>query len=108
MKNQIFISICLIFLLFYSCGVDFSKNTVNETNISGKVTKKYVDYNNHGAMTIIYENSSEEFKYQIDEWVNNNLWNYLQIGDSVIKPSGTLILRVKKEDGSYKDYEYQR
>jgi len=105
MKNHIFISICLIFLLFYSCGVDFSKNTVKETNISGKVIKKYLDTINHGEPTII----CKENKYQMSRWErNSDLWDYLQIGDSVIKPSGTLILRVKKEDGSYKDYEYQR
>jgi len=105
MINYRIISILFIIGILLSCS---SRKEDTNNEIIGKVTKKYVDYNNHGAMTIIYENSSKEFKYQIDEWISDDLWKYLQIGDSVIKPSGTLILRVKKEDGSYKDYEYQR
>jgi len=104
MKNQILVLVCFI---FFSCGIDFSKNTVRETNILGKVTKKYLDTINHGEPTIICKEQEEENKYQMSRWVkNSNLWDYLQIGDSVIKPSGTLTLRVKKEDGSFKDFEY--
>ena len=100
----IILSFALCLLL--SCS---SKNEDKNQEINGKVTEKYRDDHNHGAATIVYKNSSGEFTYQIDEWaINSDLWEYLQTSDSIIKSSGTLTLRVKKKNGDFKDYRYQR
>ncbi len=108
LKKNLF-SIIYILFIVSSCTIDFTKKETNNEEIYGKVIYKYRDELNHMEPTIIFENNNENYTYQVSDWaINSDLWDYLQIGDSVIKPSGTLILRVKKEDGSYKDYEYQR
>lgn len=103
------IFIIILFFITSSCTVDFTKKETEGKDIFGKVIDKYYDELNHMEPTIVFENKNGLFKYQISDWaINSDLWNYIQIGDSVIKPSGTLTLRVKKEDGSFKDYKYQR
>ena len=88
----------------FSCGVDFTKDDTKKEFLYGLVTEKYRDEHNHLEPTIVYKNKSGEFEYQMSDW---NLWDYLQTGDSIIKPSGTLTLRVKKVNGEFKDFEYQ-
>ncbi len=96
-------------ILINSCVIDFTEKDTKELNLSGKVIKKYLDDWNHGAATVIMINEKGQFKYQIDDWaVYSDLWSYLYVGDSIIKPSGTLTLRVKHPDGTFKDYRYQR
>lgn len=102
-KIVILCAIC--FLLIY-CS---SKKEDKSIEIIGKVIEKYRDYHNHGSTTIVCENDNGQIKYQIDEWsINSDLWDYLQTGDSIIKPSGTLTLKIIKPNGDSKEYEYQR
>ena len=111
MKKYIFIAILMIALMiFFSKGIDCSKSSISQEEIKIKLTNKFIDNDNHGDPVIVGINKDgQNEEYSIINWTyKSNLWNYLQIGDSVIKTSGTLTLRVKKEDGSYKDYEYQR
>jgi len=103
------IFVLLSFVFMFSCGVDFSRKDVEKTNIFGKITKKYLDEWNHEEPTVICRSDENEFKYQMSAWRRkSDLWEYLQVGDSLIKPAGSLTLRVKKENGEYKDYKYQR
>lgn len=108
-KYSIAIIVLLASLLMFSCGVDFSRKEVEKTNISGRITKKYLDTWNHEVQTVICRSGVNEFKYQMSAWSGtNDFWEYLQVGDSIIKPPGTLTLRVKKANGDYKDYQYRR
>jgi len=101
----------LFFLLFFTSCSYFNrkyKESLKKVNITGKVIKKYFDDWNHGAATVIYIDKNGQSKCQMDDWSRySNLWTYLQIGDSIIKPSGTLTLKVKKRDGRFKNYKYQ-
>ena len=105
MKYILFIFIIII----NSCSIDFSKESIEKKIIYGVVEKKYFDDWNHGEPTIICKNEKGNFKYQLYDWdIKKELWEFIQIGDSIIKPSGTLILRVKKANGEIRDFEYNR
>ena len=106
---QKYLILILLLLLLSSCVIDFTKKDTKEKKLYGKVCKKYRDDWNHGEPTIVYINKNGEFIYQMSDWaIYSDLWSYLQVGDSIIKPSGTLTLRVKHADGTFKDYKYQR
>lgn len=103
-----FLFIAFMTLLF-SCKIDFTKNDTLKKDIIGRVVNKYRDDFNHAEPTIVYENANGQFEYQVSDWaINSDFWEYIQINDSIKKPSGTLIMRVKKINGEYKDYQYQR
>ena len=107
MRRILFVLLSSISII--SCTIDFTKKDTEKKEIYGKVIEKYKDESNHMEPTIIYENKNGEFKYQVSDWaIKSDFWEYLQTGDSVIKPSGVLTLRVKKKNGDYIDYKYQR
>ena len=108
-RYSIAIFVLLSSVFMFSCGVDFSKKNTEKKDISGKVIEKYRDEHNHMETTIVYENKDGQFKYQISDWaIKSDLWDYLEVGDSIIKPTGTLTLQVKKANGESKEYQYQR
>lgn len=108
-KYSIAIFVLLSCVFLFSCGIDFSKKDINKKNVYGKVTEKYKDENNHGAPTIVYENKDGQFKFHVIDWArNSDFWDYLEVGDSIIKPSGTLTMEIKKANGESKEYQYQR
>lgn len=109
MKISKKISIIVITMfIFNSCdfSIDYGKNRTKESEISGIVVKKYrhsvihdtpcIDLNNNGSIGIEPWNRYTEF------------WEYIQIGDSVYKPSGSLNLKVIKSTGETKDFEYKK
>ena len=108
-KYRFILFTLLLYFCVFSCTVDFTKKDTEKKDIYGKVIEKYRDPHNHMEPTIVYENKNGQFRYQVSDWaIKSDFWEYMQTGDSVIKPSGTLILRIKKMNGDYKDYQYQR
>ena len=99
----------LTFVLLFSCSVDFTKKDTMNKYIYGEVIEKFRDEHNHMETTIVYQNKEGHFRYQVSDWaIRSDFWEYIQKGDSIIKPSGILTIRVKKPNGEFKDYEYQR
>jgi len=102
------IFIILFILNFNNCSINFGKKDDEKKDIHGILTLKYIDMDSHGSAVIEYKMDTVNYKFCINHWGRkNDMWGYLKIGDSIIKPSGSLTIRVKKNEGSYKDYEYQ-
>jgi len=107
MKFRLIIFFTLITCVYYSCHYDGLKNTEKKFAAYGIVLKKYCDDNNHGITTIVYKNKDGVFEYDVEGWSrNSDFWEYLQIGDSIIKPADTLVMRVKKNNGEFQDFQY--
>ena len=111
MKTNLLIKMIFYFqfLNIISCTIDNTKPQTEKENMYGKIIEKYRDEKNHMVPTIIYINSEGEFKYQLDDWaLGSDLWDYLQTNDSIYKPTGTLVLKIVKPNGDYKEYDYRR
>ncbi|MGE4288586.1 MAG: hypothetical protein AB7E36_07855 [Salinivirgaceae bacterium] len=63
----------------------------------GVIVNKYQDKQNHNYKTILISNSGGA-KSVVIEWELGDLYNYLQINDSVIKEKGNLFVKVWRED----------
>ena len=101
--------IVIIFVLFsISCGLNLNKKSIEKMDIHGIVLEKYLDHHNHGTTTVVYEMNKVQIKFDLTDWIkDNNIWEYIQLGDSIIKPTGTLTMHIKKSNEEYKDYEYK-
>ena len=101
------IFIILIFSNLISCDFIFQQRTqkFKDENISGIVTKKYIDKWNHYHKSIILNNS---YDLGIEIWENDSidLWSYINIGDSIIKPKGSFILTIIKSNGINVNFNY--
>lgn len=110
------IAISLI-LLVASCGVDISRNELKRKEIKGVVIKKYTDNFNHAAHVLVYSAKEEtgvynkelygdENKLYVGRWEeNSDLWNYVQVGDSLIKEPNSLLLIIKRKVEKVKLYQ---
>jgi hypothetical protein len=99
MKATFFITIVLILL---SCiRID-----------NGREEQKKESYK--GIITEIYQEEMNHYMWRINTDCDNNLigndwprsWEYAKIGDSIIKPPDTLMIIIKKSDGTYKEFFY--
>jgi len=107
MKTIVFIS-GIVLILVVSCGLDLSREETKKEDICGIVEEKVIDQNNHGAPTIYVRSMHGTLKYHVIDWSKkSDFWEYLSTGDSVIKPSGTLIMRIKKSNGEFRDFQYR-
>jgi hypothetical protein len=59
--------------------------------IYGKCIDKFVDKNSRNAKTVVIENGKGQFRLS-EEWVN--LYDYINIGDSIFKEKGSITLRI--------------
>ncbi len=103
MKKIIFI----IFSLFlFSCiRIDTAKEGTKQQTYKGAITKIYQDKWNHMAYTFDIKTSGELIIDVVDIWPK--IWGYAAIGDSIIKPADTLIIIVKKNDSTFKEFQYK-
>jgi hypothetical protein len=99
-------NLILLFLLIFitsSCTFGDKKRTYKE-NFKGIIEKNYRDYSNHGMFTFDVINGNYKFKVLTEVWPR--CWEYAEVGDSIIKPPDTLILIIKKPDGTKKHFNY--
>ncbi len=102
MKKKLLI---ITIFIFTSCNirVDFGKDESKKKYISGIVIRKFQDYDNHGSPCIELKNGSI---IDIIPWNDDFLWAYIEIGDSIYKPSGTLKLKLIKPTGETREFNY--
>ena len=63
----------------------------------GLVVAKYIDTKEHGYKTLEIDNGHEIQKIRFIR-DTSRLYNYLQIGDSIYKPSGTMKVTVERHN----------
>lgn len=104
MKNKILILAAIFICTSCNFSADFGKKDTQKSEISGVVVKKYRELMNHDLPCIDLNNN---VSIGIEPWDRKtDLWEYIQIGDSVYKPSGTLTLKVIKPTGETKEFKY--
>jgi len=93
----------LLIIISISCTFNDKKKTY-KISYKGIIVKNYQDDNNHGMLTFDVLNNNYTFSVTSVKWPRS--WEYAEIGDSIIKPPDTLILIIKKPDGSEKHFNY--
>ena len=94
------------FLLFnQSCNYVEKRYEQRKTStIQGVVVEKYRDKWNHGS-PMLKLNTGRIIG--IGSWAKNSyLWEHIEIGDSISKPSGTTDLTLLKKNGEYFLYTF--
>lgn len=64
----------------------------------GRVTKKFIDIDNHSYERVVVREEYKEDGGFILNVETSGLYEFLQVNDSIIKKSGTLDVRVIRED----------
>ncbi|BFO64694.1 hypothetical protein [Chryseobacterium sp. KCF3-3] len=89
------IIIAIIFLynrIFSSKSGNGFLDEVKEKEIKSLVIKKYINYDNHNIPFLVYGNKDSIVIYR--DW-----WENIFVGDSIIKPKGSLEIVIKNPNG---------
>ena len=103
MKKVLFL---LLSMTIYSCFESHnSKDILKKTTYKGIVVRKYIDESNHGQTTGIVRQEDSDKYIMFHDWVGS--WDYVNVGDSIIKKADTLMITIKKQNLSSKDFFYR-
>ncbi len=105
MKNLLFSAIIIC-----TCSCSHNSDPVKNENWVGTVVEKNRDWDNHGApyITISLKDVVLD-KIELMMWEDCvDMWSYIAVGDSFIKPQGELNVVVKKPSGVWKRFEYPK
>lgn len=107
-KWYIYLSFLFLILFFIynfeSTSSIMSEKLKRDTSIefNSIVINKYIDKKNHLYQTCLFKNKNDTIKFIFD-FDTSGLFEYLHIGDSIIKPSGDSLVIVKR-DGIVKEF----
>ena len=87
-----------IIMLLVSCG-DYCNDYLKPKQIQGKISLKYIDKRNHYLKKLVIEERGKINTLILEER-NNELWDYLEEGDSIIKNANYLDIIIKKKNNS--------
>lgn len=93
-RNKSLLVILIIVAAIFLSNLIFSSKNKNflekmeEKEIKSVINKKYINYENHNIPFLIYGNKDSIVIYR--DW-----WNKISVGDSIIKPKGSLELMIK-------------
>jgi len=91
----------VIVFLFTKKALEFTSGNPSEyySNdfYSGVVVKKFIDREQHNYRTIIIEQYDNEYTL-IFSFVMGGLYEFIEVGDTLSKKSGTLDLRLNRKD----------
>lgn len=105
-----FLLLLICAVLLNSCGFNcesYLDNDIKPLTISGiVVSKQKAETGCFGIIILKYQNQTDTLKdicYCVPE--QQGLWKYLELGDSLYKPSKSLIVEVYRKD-SVKKFDY--
>ncbi|MGX5686932.1 hypothetical protein ACWKWW_20480 [Chryseobacterium cucumeris] len=78
-------------LIFSSKNDDGFIDEIREKDIKSIVRKKYMNHDNHNIPFLVYGNQDSIVVYR--DW-----WDKVVVGDSIIKPKGSLEVIIKNSD----------
>ncbi|MDW9382593.1 hypothetical protein [Chryseobacterium sp. JV558] len=95
-KNLLMILIvaALVFLykfIFSSKSKGSFLDEIRDKNIKSIVSKKYINPDNHNISFLVYGNKDSIVVYR--DW-----WDKISVGDSILKPKGSLEIVIKNSD----------
>jgi hypothetical protein len=98
------VNLAIVFFMLVLSGCT-DKNLFYRAEIHSEICDKYIDEFNHNTEKICVM-EEDECSNIIQTGPITGLWEYANIGDSLIKERDTYILTVKKGNGDSKDFEY--
>ena len=107
----VYLAINIILLTsFISCN-SYNRGKDMKKDIIGTVTDKYIDKFGHYSSVITLNGYNQ---IVLTPWIkgssNNldtgNIWDYIEVGDSVYKAEGSLKMKVIKPSGKYQIFDY--
>ncbi|WP_294286227.1 hypothetical protein [uncultured Chryseobacterium sp.] len=97
-RNRILIVVILIIAMMFLYDRIFSLkdgggflDEMREKEIKSLITRKYINHDNHNIPFLIYGNKDSIIIYR--DW-----WDKIFVGDSIIKPKGSLEVIIKSSD----------
>lgn len=94
----------ILFLLFSCNYVQKRTKDLEKREYNGVVIKKYKEKWNHGSPVVKFSSGIE---FGVGSWAKGSqLWENIDVGDSISKPSGTLILKLFKQNGGQESYSF--
>jgi hypothetical protein len=90
--------------LFISFVNESSKKSVKEDFYRGVITRIYQEPMKHNMYFFDIHTNDGETGETASFWRHS--WKYASVGDSIIKPPDTLMIIIKKPDGSSKGFFY--
>jgi len=91
----------IIFFMYHFKSPNKIRSTKFKDDISKEfnsiVINKYIDKENHGYNTCLFKNKDNTIKF-IFGFDRSGLFEYIEIGDSIIKPSGDSLVIVKRNE----------
>jgi hypothetical protein len=98
--------IVLFSIILCSCiRIDTGKNDTKKENYKGIITKIYQDDKEHYMYTFEIKTNTIIFNECAQLWPKS--WEYAKVGDSIIKKKDTLMITIKKNDSTYREFEYK-
>lgn len=101
-----FISHLFIMCLFLSCNISSRKEyTIDVINSSyeGQIIKKHIDNWNHAAKMIqVHTINNDTLNITVDFYPDS--WNFVNVGDSIIKKYGKGSIEIKRKTGGRREF----
>lgn len=103
MKNFLYL---IVLLSIFSCNIRYDglREGIKAEAFNCIIIDVYQDRYNHNIW-ILKTDCDEEKEINGNVWPR--CWEYMEVGDSVIKMADTLLLTVKKTDGQMKEFYYK-
>lgn len=101
MKLKLSIAILIVMLLL-GCG-NYCEKQLKPMEIEAKILKKYIDKKNHATKMIVLSNQGSIIEIGYEDRYTENFWEFIQPGDSMVKKSGSLDVKIKRGE---KEFNY--
>ena len=110
-NNILIYVISFVFMLSCTSCNKYNRGKDMKKDIIGTVTDKYIDKFGHYSKVITLNGYNQ---IVLTPWIkgsfNNldtgNIWDYIELGDSVYKAEGSLKMKVIKPSGEYQVFDY--
>jgi len=107
----VYLAINIILLTCLMSCHSYNTERLKKEILKGVVTDKYIDEFGHDTNMILVDGY---IKLPLTSWIkgssNNldtgNIWDYIELGDSVYKAEGSLKMKVIKPSGEYQVFDY--
>lgn len=94
----------MIFLYKSEDSAEYFISTIIHQQYHSVVTKKVIDYKNHATQYVILSSGDGDSIIASNDWID--LWNYAEVGDSIVKAVGDSCLFLHKENDSILSLRY--
>lgn len=99
-----FIIIIFVSLLITSCN-KLSESQLKDDCYNGIIVNKFRNEYNHNTTT--FQIRTDELEFNEGAFLFPGAWDYADIGDSIIKKRGEMLIIIKKSDENYKSFIYR-